>query len=124
MSVNKTILVGRLGKDPVLSKVGDRPVANFSVATTEKWKDKQTGEKKEATEWHNIVIWGTLGETAAKHLTKGSLVYLEGKGRTRSYAKDGVTHYTHELLVDSMQMLSINKPTEVRDTPSGDDLPF
>jgi single-strand DNA-binding protein len=108
--VNKVILVGRLGKDPeVRTLESGAVVATFSMATTEAYKDKVTNERKEITEWHNIVLWRGLAEVAAKYLHKGDLVYIEGKLRTRSWEKDNVTRYTTEILGDNMTMLS-SKP--------------
>ena len=104
--VNKVILIGNLGKDPEVRYFpsGDA-VANATIATTESWKDKQSGEQKEATEWHNVVFPGKLGEIAGKYLKKGSKVYVEGSLRTRKWEKDGVTRYTTEIRVQDMQML-------------------
>jgi single-strand DNA-binding protein len=81
-------------------------VANFSIATSESYKDRTTGEKKEITEWHNIVLWRGLAEIAQKFLRKGDMVYIEGKLRTRSWEKEGVTRYTTEIVADNMNMLS------------------
>ena len=104
-SLNKVILIATLGKDPEVRHMpnGDA-VANFSVATNEKWKDKQ-GQQQERTEWHNIVIYRRLAEIAGQYLKKGSQVYLEGKLQTRKWEKDGVDRYTTEIVVDQMQML-------------------
>jgi single-strand DNA-binding protein len=105
--VNKVILVGRLGKDPEVRNLDNGAVvANFSIATSESYKDRTTGEKKEITEWHNIVLWRGLAEIAQKYLHKGDMVYIEGKLRTRSWEKDGVTRYTTEIVGDNMNMLS------------------
>jgi single-strand DNA-binding protein len=104
--VNKVILVGRLGKEPEVRNLDNGAiVANFSIATSESYKDRTTGEKKEVTEWHNIVVWRGLAEVAQKYLHKGDLVYIEGKLRTRSWEKDGVTRYTTEVVADNMTML-------------------
>lgn len=105
--VNKVILVGRLGKDPEVRNLeSGATVANFTVATSETYKDKNTGERKEITEWHNIVLWRGLADVAAKYLHKGDMVYIEGKLRTRSWEKEGVTRYTTEVVGDNMTMLS------------------
>jgi single-strand DNA-binding protein len=105
--VNKVILIGRLGKDPEVRNLDNGAVvANFSIATSESYKDRTTGEKKEITEWHNIVLWRGLAEIAQKYLRKGDMVYIEGKLRTRSWEKDGVTRYTTEIVADNMTMLS------------------
>jgi single-strand DNA-binding protein len=105
--VNKVILIGNLGKDPEVRYFpsGDA-VANATLATTESWKDRQTGEAKEATEWHNLVFPGKLGEIAGKYLRKGSKVYVEGSLRTRKWQdKSGQDRYTTEIRVGEMQML-------------------
>ena len=106
-SVNKVILVGNCGRDPEMRTFpsGDR-VANLTIATTDKWKDKQTGEMKEATEWHRLVFNGRLAEIVGEYLRKGSQIYVEGSLRTRKWTdKDGVEKYTTEIRVDQMQML-------------------
>ena len=104
--VNKVILIGRLGKDPEVRNLDNGvSVANFTMATSESYKDKTTGEKKEVTEWHNIVLWRGLAEISQKYLHKGDLVYIEGKLRTRSWEKEGVTRYTTEIVADNMTML-------------------
>src|SRR6188474_1789884 len=104
--VNKVILVGRVGKEPeVRNFESGKSLVTFSMATSETYKDKTTGEKKEVTEWHNIVLWRGLAEIAQKYLHKGDLVYIEGKLRTRSWEKDGVTRYTTEVVGDNMTML-------------------
>jgi single-strand DNA-binding protein len=104
--VNKVILIGNLGRDPETKYMpsGDA-VTNVSVATTEQWKDKQTGEKVEKTEWHRLVFFKRLAEVAGEYLRKGSMIYVEGKLQTRQWEKDGQTHYTTEIRVDQMQML-------------------
>lgn len=108
--VNKVILVGRLGKDPEVRNLENgATVANFTMATSESYKDKTTGEKKEITEWHNIVVWRGLADIAAKYLHKGDMVYIEGKLRTRSWEKEGVTRYTTEVVGDNMTMLSTRR---------------
>src|SRR5688572_15786131 len=105
--VNKVILIGRLGKDPEVRNLDNGAVvANFSIATSESYKDRTTGEKKEITEWHNIVLWRGLAEIAQKYLRKGDMVYIEGKLRTRSWEKEGVTRYTTEIVADNINMLS------------------
>lgn len=108
--VNKVILVGRLGKDPEVRNLENgASVANFTLATSESYKDKTTGEKKELTEWHNIVLWRGLAEIAAKYLHKGDMIYVEGRLRTRSWEKEGVTRYTTEIVGDNMTMLSTRR---------------
>ncbi|MDR2851624.1 MAG: single-stranded DNA-binding protein [Burkholderiaceae bacterium] len=106
-SVNKVILVGNLGRDPETRTFpsGDQ-VCNASLATTDRWKDKQTGEMREATEWHRLVFNGRLAEIAAQYLRKGSQIYIEGSIRTRKYTdKDGIEKYATDIRVDQMQML-------------------
>lgn len=106
-SVNKCIIVGNLGRDPETRYMpnGDA-VTNIAVATTESWKDKNTGEKKELTEWHRITFYRKLAEIAGQYLKKGSQVYVEGRLQTRKWTdKDGVERYTTEIIADTMQML-------------------
>lgn len=104
--VNKVILVGRLGKDPEVRHLESGvAVANFPIATSEIYKDRNTGERREQTEWHNIVLWRGLADISEKYLKKGDMVYIEGKLRTRSWEKDGVTRYTTEIVGDNMTML-------------------
>ena len=106
-SVNKVIIVGNLGKDPEMRAFpsGDQ-VANVTIATTDKWKDKQTGEMKEATEWHRVVFNGRLAEIVGQYLRKGSQVYVEGSLRTRKWVdQSGIEKYTTEIRADQMQML-------------------
>jgi len=104
--VNKAIVVGHLGQDPEIRYMADgTAVANFSVATSESWKDKQTGEKRERTEWHRIVAWRALGELCGKYLAKGRQVCVEGRLQTRSWEKDGVTRYTTEIVATDVQFL-------------------
>ena len=106
-SVNKVILVGHLGKDPETryAPSGDA-ICNVTLATSETWKDKGTGEKREATEWHRVVFFGKLAEIAGQYLRKGSQVYVEGSLRTRKWQdKDGNDRYTTEIRGDEMKML-------------------
>ena len=106
-SVNKVIIVGNLGRDPEMRTFpsGDQ-VANVTIATTDKWKDKQSGEMKEATEWHRVVFNGRLAEIAGQYLRKGSQVYVEGSLRTRKWTdQSGVEKYSTEIRADQMQML-------------------
>ncbi|SMP53245.1 single-stranded DNA-binding protein [Noviherbaspirillum suwonense] len=106
-SVNKVIIVGNLGRDPETRYMpsGDA-MTSIAVATTDTWKDKTTGEKKEQTEWHRISFFGKLAEIAGQYLKKGSQVYIEGSLRTRKYTdKDGVEKYSTEIKADTMQML-------------------
>ena len=137
--INKAIILGRLGRDPEVRYTQDgKAIANFSVATSEEWKDKDSGEKKERTEWHRIVAFGRLGEICGEYLSKGRQVYIEGRLQTRSWEKDGVTRYTTEIVASNMQMLDSKSaaggnndymppmddgmPSEVG--PGDDDIPF
>jgi single-strand DNA-binding protein len=106
-SVNKVIIVGNLGRDPETRYMPNgEAVTNITVATTESWKDKNTGEKKELTEWHRITFYRKLAEIAGQYLKKGSQVYVEGRLQTRKWTdKDGVERYTTEIIADTMQML-------------------
>jgi single-strand DNA-binding protein len=106
-SINKVIIVGNLGRDPETRYMpsGDA-MTNIAVATTDKWKDKTSGEQKEATEWHRVAFFGKLAEIAGQYLKKGSQVYVEGRLRTRKWTdKDGVEKYTTEIIAETMQML-------------------
>jgi single-strand DNA-binding protein len=108
--INKVILVGNLGQDPEIRYTADgRPIANFSIATSESWKDKNSGEKREKTEWHRVVVFGKLAEICGEYLSKGRQVYIEGKLQTRKWqGQDGQDRYTTEVVVDmrgTMQML-------------------
>ena len=105
--VNKVILIGNLGRDPEVRYTPDgTAVASFSIATSEEWKDKNSGEKREKTEWHRIVAWRRLGEICGEYLSKGRQVYIEGRLQTREWEdKDGIKRYTTEIVADKMQML-------------------
>ncbi|WP_426396856.1 single-stranded DNA-binding protein [Ralstonia sp. R-29] len=105
-SVNKVIIVGNLGADPETRYMpsGDA-VTNIRVATTDRYKDKASGEMREATEWHRIAFFGRLAEIAGEYLKKGSSVYIEGKLKTRQWEKDGQKQYSTEIVADQMQML-------------------
>jgi len=144
--VNKVILIGNLGADPEIRHLQNgASVANFRLATSETYKDKTTGEKREQTEWHNVVAWRGLAEITEKYVRKGSKIYVEGKLRTRQWQdKDNNTRYTTEIVADEMTLLdranteggaprpaaaSANQPmAPTGDAPSGaedtDDLPF
>ena len=145
-SVNKVILIGNLGKDSEVRHLENgAAVANFSIATSENYKDRKTGEKVSQTEWHNIVAWRGLAEIAEKYLKKGAKVYIEGKLKTRTWQdKEGNNRYSTEVITDSLTMLgstgesmgssSPEKPVENESKPSpdqefsspdeNDDLPF
>ncbi len=136
--INKVLLIGRLGRDPELKYTPDGvPVATFSIATSEEWKDKNTGEKQERTEWHRIVAWRKLGEICGEYLRKGSQVYIEGRLQTRSWDdRDGNKKYTTEIIALNMQMLDskgrgsdgqtgvIPAPMEEPANLPEDDIPF
>lgn len=108
--VNKVILVGNLGADPVTRYSGDgRLFTTLSLCTSEVWKDKQTGEKRESTEWHRVVLMGKLAEIAKDYLRKGSKVYIEGMNKTRKWDDNGIDRYTTEVHGKSLQMLSGNR---------------
>ena len=122
--VNKVILVGRLGRDPEVRYTADgTAVANFTMATSKEWKDKQTGEKKERTEWHKVVAWRRLGEICGEYLAKGKQVYIEGSIQTREWQdKEGNRRWTTEIVADQMQMLgSPGQAQSYDEGPSYDD---
>lgn len=106
-SINKVIIVGRLGQDPEIRQFQNGgQVANLSIATSERWTDKQTGEQKEATEWHRVSLFNRLAEIAGQYLYKGSLVYIEGSLHTRKYTdQQGIERYSNEVRANQMQML-------------------
>jgi len=106
-SVNKVILIGNLGQDPEVRHLeSGASVANFSIATTETYTDRNTGEKKSTTDWHNIVVWRGLAKVVEQYVKKGHKIYVEGKLRTRSWQdKEGNTRYTTEVVADNMTML-------------------
>jgi single-strand DNA-binding protein len=134
-SVNKVILIGNLGKDPELRYApSGAAVANFSLATSENWKD-QEGNPQERTSWHNIVVWGKLAEIAAEYLKKGRKVYVEGRIQYRDYeGKDGNKRYVTEVVVNDLVMLGSRPEGDKEESASGgapptvseekDDLPF
>ena len=105
--VNKVILVGNLGNDPDMRyTAGGAAVANISLATTDSWRDKESGEKQERTEWHRIVFFGKLAEIVGEYLRKGSQIYVEGRLQTRKWQdKEGTDRYTTEIVANDMQML-------------------
>ena len=122
-SVNKVMLIGNLGADPE-SRVfpSGEAVCNLRLATSESWKDKTTGEKRDATEWHRVVLYRKLAEIAGQYLKKGSLVYIEGSLRTRKWTdKDGVERYTTEIRADQMKMLGSKQDGGSSRNDSGDD---
>lgn len=143
--INKVILVGTVGKDPEMKYMpsGDA-IANISIATNDTWRDKNTGEKKEATEWHRVVFFRQLADIVGKYVRKGQQIYIEGSLKTRSWEKDGQKHYATEIVASDMQMLgskgdgerteqsaSAPKPAPPKPAPApqsfedfDDDLPF
>lgn len=137
--VNKVILLGRLGTDPETKQTNNgASVCNFSVATSETWNDKSSGEKKEKTEWHRIVVFGKLADLCGQYLSKGKQAYIEGKLQTRSWEnKDGVKMYTTEIVASTVQFMGgsagTSKP-QSQEEPSqehvddsnfaSDDIPF
>ena len=134
-SMNKVILIGRLGQDPELKEFDNGNMAKFSIATSEKWKNKDSGNQEEKTEWHNIVVWGKTAEFAGEWLKKGQLVSIEGKLQTRSWESDGVKKYMTEIVADTITMLGgkgdvQESPTQVYNNTNNfteedeDDLPF
>ena len=142
--INKVILIGNLGRDPETRySQGGNPVTNFSVATSESWRDKQSGEQQERTEWHNVVCFSRLAEIAGEYLHKGSKVYIEGSLRTSSWEKEGQKRYRTEVMARELQMLdskgggeppsgfesspppqASNAPTISDDDDFDDDIPF
>ena len=121
--INKVTLIGNLGADPETRHTpSGSAVTNIRVATSESWKDKQTGEHQERTEWHQVVIWNRLGEVAGEYLRKGSKVYIEGSLRTRKWqGQDGQDRYTTEIVASDMQMLDSRGGDK---EAQGDDIPF
>lgn len=108
-SLNQVNLIGRLGQDPEFKTLQNGCVANLSLATSEKWRDKTTGEQKEATEWHRVVVYGKLAEICRDYLAKGSLIYIEGSLKTRKWQdQSGVERYTTEIQARNMRILSSN----------------
>lgn len=136
--LNKVMIIGRLGKDPEARYMPNgKAVVNFSVATSETWKDRQSGDKQERTEWHNVVAFDKLAEICAEYLRKGSQVFIEGSLRTRKWQdKEGKDRYTTEINASGMQMLGGRPQQQRQESPSSepaagdsslgfdDDLPF
>jgi len=116
--VNKVILIGNVGKDPEVRQAGNSKVANFSLATSENYKDKQ-GNKQTKTEWHNITIWGNLASVVERFVKKGDKIFLEGKVVTRSYEKNGEKRYATDIVCSQMTMLGGGSKTEKKE----EDLP-
>ena len=124
-SVNKVILVGNLGKDPELRRTQDgKPIANLTVATSESWRDKATGERKEKTEWHRVVIFNeNIVKVAENYLKKGSTVYVEGSLQTRKYEQNGVEKYTTEIVLQKFrgELTMLGGRSEGGSAPRGGD---
>lgn len=116
--LNKVMLIGRLGKDPEIRYMPNgKAVANFSMATSETWKDKQTGERQEKTEWHNIVMFDRVAEIAGEYMRKGGQYYIEGKLQTRKWSdKEGRDRWTTEIVANSLQLLGSKSDSTGRDT--------
>tara|TARA_A100001388_G_scaffold277297_1_gene267880 strand:- start:960 stop:1385 length:426 start_codon:yes stop_codon:yes gene_type:complete len=139
-SVNKALIIGNLGQDPEIKYTqSGSPVANLSVATSERWKDKSTGDQKEQTEWHRVVVFGRLAEIAEQYLKKGSKVFIEGKIQTRDWEdSEGRKRYTTEVVAREMTMLDSKfsadsnsdssdatpKETASKDSDFEEDIPF
>lgn len=116
--VNKVILVGNLGKDPEVRHLESGvAVASFTIATSETYKDRNSGEKKTLTEWHNIVLWRGLAEIAEKYLHKGDQIYIEGRLRSRSWESESGTRYITEIVGDNMVMLGGKRSSDSEPTP-------
>jgi single-strand DNA-binding protein len=113
-SVNKVVLVGNLGKDPEMRYMPNgNAVATLTLATTESWKDKQTGERKDKTEWHRLTVFNRLGEMCGEYLKKGAKIYVEGKLQTRKWqGQDGQDRYTTEIVVSEIQMMDSRNPAQ------------
>jgi len=122
--VNKAIIVGNVGSDPdIRTMPNGNQVVNLSIATSDEWKDKNTGDKKEKTEWHRCVFFNKIADIAAKYVNKGSKIYIEGRLQTRSYEQDGVKKYSTEIVVNDMQMLdskNTNSNNEVKEASNND----
>ena len=122
--VNKAIIVGNVGSDPdIRTMPNGNQVVNLSIATSDEWKDKNTGDKKEKTEWHRCVFFNKIADIAAKYVNKGSKIYVEGRLQTRSYEQDGVKKYSTEIVVNDMQMLdskNTNSNNEVKEASNND----
>jgi single-strand DNA-binding protein len=133
-SLNRVQLIGNLGRDPEMRYMPDgTPTATISLATSETWKDKQTGEKKESTEWHRVVFYRGLAEVVGEYLTQGSAIYVEGKLKTRKYAdKDGSDKYVTEIRASELLMLGGKRKKDGEaggegqrySDPDADDIPF
>ncbi len=122
--INKVILVGNLGRDPETRYMPNGgPVTNVSVATSRAWKDRDTGEAKERTEWHRVVFFNRLAEIAGEYLRRGSKVYIEGELRTREWEREGQKHFTTEIVANEMQMLDSRGDGPMQSGSSGQSSP-
>lgn len=127
--LNKAMIIGHLGDDPEMRQAGEHDVANFRVATTERWKDS-SGDQQEKTEWHTVVAWRALAEVCGKYLRKGSKVYVEGKLQTRPWEKDGVKRYSTEIVAMQVKFLDPKGSSDSGGGSGGppphsdDDVPF
>lgn len=111
--LNKVMIIGNLGKDPEITYTNNGvAITKISVATSETWNDKNTGEKREKTEWHRITFFGKQGETIARYMSKGKQIYVEGKIQTSQYEKDGVTRYSTDIIASQFQFLGSNKDSQ------------
>lgn len=117
--VNKVIVLGYMGQDPEVKMVGNNKVAALSIATTEKWKDKDQKEQAR-TEWHRVIVWGKLADVCEKYTAKGKQIYVEGKLQTRSWEADGKKHYITEIIANSIQLLGSSGDGGRRDTGPAD----
>lgn len=127
MSVNKVMLIGNLGQDPTTNEYNGVKFCNFSIATSEKWKDKQSGELKEETQWHNISVAGPQAEACGKYLEKGRQVFVEGSLRYETSEKDGVTKYFTKIRAMNVRFLSGGSSEagkSVQSNDGGDQVPF
>lgn len=135
MTVNKVILIGHLGQDPNVITKNDWTVVSFSVATTESWKHKQTGEMTHHTDWHNCTAYGNVAEICKRYLHKGSKVYIEGKLRYEEYEKDGVKKYATKIIINNLVLLdkkengngteeAVSEPVPEQEEEFEDNLPF
>jgi len=120
MSVNKVIILGRLGQDPELKHTPNgASVCNFSVATSERWKDKNSGQDMEKTEWHRVVVWGKLAESCNQYLSKGREAFVEGRLETRTWEQDGVKRYTTEINATTVQFIGGQGDASQSNNPPG-----
>lgn len=117
--INKVIILGNVGKDPETKYMPNgNAVSTFTLATSESWKDKNSGEKQEKTEWHRCVAYGKLAEIIAEYVKKGSKIYIEGRLQTRSWEQDGIKRYATEIIADQMQMLDGKQDQEQTQKPA------